>query len=89
MIVFTVLPCSIETVADREGPEAAGGERNVADLLLDQVQGQCTCTHVSDAFQLRTHTCTSLWGWERRRDAARSSTQRAHMVLRNFLSAAD
>lgn len=30
-------PCSIETVADREGPEAAGGERNVADLLLDQV----------------------------------------------------
>lgn len=28
---------SIETVADREGPEAAGGERNVADLLLDQV----------------------------------------------------
>ncbi|PRW20325.1 cobalamin synthesis [Chlorella sorokiniana] len=29
---------SIETVADREGPEAAGGERNVADLLLDQIE---------------------------------------------------
>lgn len=28
---------SIETVADRDGPEVAGGERNVADLLLDQV----------------------------------------------------
>ncbi|KAL4425217.1 hypothetical protein ABPG75_009233 [Micractinium tetrahymenae] len=29
---------SIETVADREGPEAAGGERNIADLLLDQIE---------------------------------------------------
>lgn len=28
---------SLESVADREGPQAAGGERNVADLLLDQV----------------------------------------------------
>lgn len=29
---------SIDTVADREGPEAAGGERNIADLLLDQIE---------------------------------------------------
>ncbi|PSC76814.1 cobalamin synthesis isoform B [Micractinium conductrix] len=29
---------SIETVADREGADAAGGERNIADLLLDQIE---------------------------------------------------
>ena len=58
--------CSIETVADREGPEAAGGERNVADLLLDQV---CIGDALAWAsvMRLHAHMYAGATGWHMHR----------------------